>query len=177
MLDPAEGMLGDPFSLDLVRRELGIQCTIGRFDVGLVGIVNTVTTLLGLGIGEGRIFTRGRVAIVADKIHGFVIAEQDHDLAALAPGFLLQLLKIADNLERVRPAVRNVAHLDQGRVSTSPMVPGIDEPRSAGNSEPCVIVAVKIADSDDALLGSPKCGGGNDPGEEEREHGKASHQS
>src|SRR5207245_2404830 len=112
MFDPAERMLRRPFCLDLVAREPRILGAVGRFDIAAVGVIDAITASSGLGVDEGCILACGRVSVVAKDIHRLMIAEDDDDPAALAWRFLLQLLEIADDFERVRPAIGDVAHLD-----------------------------------------------------------------
>ena len=81
-----------------------------------------------------------------------MIAEHgDHPAAALRR-LARKLLQTADDLERVRAAVGDVAKLDQGGVAARPAVPGVDQACRAGDRDPRVIVAVEVADGDDPLL-------------------------
>src|SRR6185503_6581363 len=84
-----------------------------------------------------------------------------HDLAAGARRLLFELLEASDDLERIRLAVDDVAELDEGRLARCPVATGIDEACAVRDVEPCLIVAVKVADGDDALRLSG-CGGRDD---------------
>ena len=80
-----------------------------------------------------------------------MIAEDDHDFTAPARRLFLQLLQAADDLERIRLAVGDVAELDERRVAAGPVASGVDNAGGAGDDGPCGIVAVEIADGDYAL--------------------------
>src|SRR3954454_4362418 len=109
MLDPAERMLGHPRSADLLGRRLGIGGASGRFEPGAVGHVKAVAERGRLRIGEGGIFGGRRVTVVADQVHRLMISEYDDGFAALARRLALKLLERANDLERVRAAVGDVA--------------------------------------------------------------------
>ena len=78
-----------------------------------------------------------------------MIAEHDDDPAAGARRFALRVAEVADDLERVRPAVGDVAELDEDRLAAGPVAGGVDQAGVAGDVEPGGIIAVKVADGDD----------------------------
>ena len=82
------------------------------------------------------------------------------DSTALPRRFLLQLLQAAHDLQRVRFPVGDVAELHQGRLAAGPPVARIDQAGRPGDREPGLIVAVEVADGDDALRrrGGERCG-------------------
>ena len=151
VLDPAERMLGHPFGADLLRRDFGIKRLVRGLEPAAVCFVHTVAPRGGPAVDEGGIFTWRRVAVVAEQVHRFMIAEHDHDFTALARRLPLQLLQAADDLERVRPAVGDVAELDERGLAAGPVTLRVDQPGGAGNGQPRLIVAVEVADGDDAL--------------------------
>ena len=102
-------------------------------------------------VGEGGIFAGRRVAEVAEQVHRLVVAEDDDDTAARARGLRLEFLKTADDEERVRLAVGDVAELDQRRLAARPVPGGIDQPRGPGDRLPRLEVAVEVTDRDDAV--------------------------
>ena len=81
-----------------------------------------------------------------------MIAEDRDDFAPSRRGLALELLEVADDAKGLGAAVGNVAELDQGRLAPRPAVGGVDQAGIAGDCEPGRIVAVKVADRDDALL-------------------------
>ena len=112
-----------------------------------------------------------------------MVAEQNDDLAAAFRGFGLELLEVADDLERVGSAVGDVAELHQCRSPARPMVGGVDQPGVAGDVEPGGEVAVEVGDRDDPLLGGlrPQRGRqghgkqGNDQIKDKAKQGRGSH--
>ena len=85
-----------------------------------------------MGRREGGEFARRRVAEVAEQVHRLVIAENHDDAAARARRLLLQLLKAADDLQRIRLAVEDVAELDERRPAACPMAAGRRSRRPRG---------------------------------------------
>ena len=89
-----------------------------------------------------------------------MIAEHDDDASAGARRLGLELLEAADDKERVRLAVGDVAKLDERRLAARPMARRVDQPGGAGDRLPGLEVAVEIADGDDAVrLRRPKAAG------------------
>ena len=65
-----------------------------------------------------------------------MIAEHDDDLAAGFGRITLELLEVADDLERIGPTVGNVAELDECRSPARPAVGIVDQAGVAGDREP-----------------------------------------
>ena len=121
------------------------------------------------GRGEGGELGHGDVAQVAGDVHRLVVAEDGDDLAPGGRGLALELLEVADDPQRLGPAVGDVAELDEGRLAARPAVGGVDQPGVAGDGEPGGIIAVEVADRDDALRrGLGGKGGGERQGKHER---------
>ncbi len=93
-----------------------------------------------------------------------MIADERDDAAAGAACLALEPHQVADDLERVGAAVDDVAGLDEHRSAPHPAPASIDQPRRRRDRAPHRIVAVKIADRDDAL--------GRDGGLSERGRGQ-----
>ena len=77
--------------------------------------------------------------------------------------FGLELLQVADDLERVRSAVGDVAELDEGRRAGFPVARWILDARCHGDLGPRLEIAMEVADRDDAL----RCRGPGDSAERE----------
>jgi hypothetical protein len=94
-----------------------------------------------------------------------VAEDYDHP----APGlrcFSLKLLKAANDPQRIRTAVGDVAELDQSCVAACPMAGGVDDPGSGCDGVPCLEIAVEIADSDNARRRSRLGGAKRETGEQ-----------
>ena len=151
VLDPAERRCAEPGLANRIGSQLGVAQAIACFDRGAVELIDAVAARGGIAVGEGGIFARRRVAVIAEEVHRLVVAENDDDLAAGARRFFLQPLQAADDQKRIRPAVGNVAHLHEDCPARGPMASGADQARRAGDRHPRLIVAVEIAHRDDAL--------------------------
>ena len=79
-----------------------------------------------------------------------MVAEHDDDPAAYRGRFGRELLQATNDAERIRASVGDVAKLDQGRAPAAPVPLGVDQPGGAGDFGPRLIIAVEIADRDDA---------------------------
>src|SRR5207253_1249435 len=121
------------------------------FELRTIGFIDAVAASGGLSVRECGIFAGGRVAIVADEVHGLMIAEDDVHLATLASSFPLQLLEVADDLKRIRPTIGDVPKLHEDSLATRPMAARIGDARAASDILPSLEVAVEVANGNDPL--------------------------
>jgi hypothetical protein len=82
--------------------------------------------------------------------------------------FFLQLLEAADDLERIRLAVEDVAELDERGPAARPAAAGVDQAGSTRNGQPRLIIAVEVAHRDNALRLSGGGGGNGNDGKQDR---------
>ena len=73
-----------------------------------------------------------------------------HDFATGARGLLLQLLEASDDLQGIRATVSDIAELDEGRFSARPAAVRADQAGRPRDRRPGGIIAVQVADGDDA---------------------------
>ncbi len=150
VLDPAERGDAEPGLADRGIGELRVLRAVRGFDRRPVGLVDAVAAPGGATVGErGELLRRG-VAEVAEEVHRLVVAEHHHHPAARARRLLLQLLQAADDLERIRPPVGDVAELDKRAAPAGPAAARVGEAGGAGDRGPGRIIAVEVADRDDA---------------------------
>ena len=97
-----------------------------------VGVPGGLAHGLAAAVAEGGELARVDIAQVAGDVHRLMVADEDDDPAAGLGRFLVQLLQMADDLQAVRPAVGDVAGLDEGRRSAGPAVPGVDDAGANG---------------------------------------------
>jgi hypothetical protein len=79
-----------------------------------------------------------------------MVADKGDDPAAGARRLALKAHQIADDLERVRPAIGNIAELDKNGCAAGPVATSIDQAGIARDIAPGRVVAVEIADGNDS---------------------------
>ena len=88
-----------------------------------------------------------------------MVAEDDDHAPAGARRFLLKLLQAADDLQRFRLAIDDVAELHQRRPAAGPMAARVEQAGCARDGHPRLEIAVKVTDRDDAAGLSRRRGG------------------
>ena len=150
LLDPAQRGRLDPGVADRGGAHRRVLGAVFRLDVFLFRFVEPIAKRDRPGPGEGGELGLGGVAQVAGDVHRFMVADQHDDPPALSRRFLLKPHEVADDLERIRAAVDDVADLDQRGPAAGPLATRSDHARRSGNVAPRGEVAVQVADGDDA---------------------------
>jgi len=79
-----------------------------------------------------------------------MVADEDVDLAAAARCLPLKQHEVTNDLEAVRRSIDHIAQLHEHRVAGRPFPFPVDQPGGSGNGDPGIMVAMQIADRDDA---------------------------
>ena len=99
---------------------------------------------------EGLVLAWVHVTEITRDVHVFVIANQQMKITACLLRLLLEFLQVLDNLEGIGAAIGDVPHLNNMGFARCPFTALVDDPRFLQHGNVVLIIAVNIADGDDA---------------------------
>ena len=149
VLHPPEGMLTLP-GLAMVRRQRPGCSRIPGFQRLQPRAVVTLAQRPRVPVHEGAILAVAHVTQVPEHVHGLVVAQEVMHAPALPTGIAPQPLHVGDDAPAVRPAVGDISGLHQVSGPRRPAPVAVNDARQPQRRHVVVVVAVDIADGDNA---------------------------
>jgi hypothetical protein len=93
--------------------------------------------------------------LTSDEVHSIVVAEQYDDLTTDRGCLLLEAHQKIEHLEDLESTIKDVASLDERRLTANPVHVVIHQPRALEDRYETIVFTMNVTDRYDALSSEP----------------------